>query len=208
MPEPDKKQITPIQSNIYPYATKQLNNNSLTNNLSTTFNNELGLNKSSENRLLRFNSFLKLYNQLYFSYKKHKHPSIKKEQLIKAQEAIAVSGILDYEEKDQKKMIDDYLFTVNGDHNINHFISGDIISIRISRFLDGDLFREHKLYTQIDHLRRTGKFNEEYLHFLDVFDKLEKNVNRCLHYEIFIYQNKYLKTIFNIILNNLFLIYF
>jgi DNA-binding Lrp family transcriptional regulator len=113
--------------------------------------------------------FIEIYCELYEKHEGKEHPNIKEEQAIKALEVISASTISEYDDEAQRLMIQDYLLTVKGDHNINHFISGDIIDLRIERYKNNLCFKDVSLYFQVKCYRDTGRFDEIYLDFLELY---------------------------------------
>jgi hypothetical protein len=115
--------------------------------------------------------FLGIYLEKYYMYKGKEHPSVIEEQATNALKAINESGILTFGEEGARVMISDYFLTVNCDHNINHFASGSIIQMRIERYKNDLCFKDVSLYFQVECYRDTGRFDEEYLDFLELYSE-------------------------------------
>lgn len=113
--------------------------------------------------------FLGIYLEKYHFYKGEEHPSVTEEQATNALKVINESGILTFGEEGARVMINDYFLTVKCDHNINHFVSGDIIRMRIERYRNDLCFKDASLRFQVECYRDTGRFDEEYLDFLELY---------------------------------------
>jgi hypothetical protein len=142
---------------------KELTNQELTNQ---------GRNNEEVSGIIRFPDYIHFSNLFYALYKEYtgeEHPTLKKEQSIKVAQAITNSPLLDCTEEQQRMIITDYLLTVRGDHNINHFASGKIIQKRIERYNAGLCFSDSTLDNEVEIYRGTGRFDEEYLDFLELY---------------------------------------
>ncbi|NMB96250.1 MAG: hypothetical protein GYA02_06525 [Clostridiaceae bacterium] len=113
--------------------------------------------------------FLGIYLEKYHFWKGEEHPSVTEEQATSALKAINESGVLTFGEEGARVMINDYFLTVKCDHNINHFVSGNIIRMRIERYRNDLCFKDASLRFQVECYRDTGRFDDEYLDFLNLY---------------------------------------
>jgi hypothetical protein len=113
--------------------------------------------------------FLGIYLEKYHFWKGEEHPSVTEEQATNALKVINESGILTFGEEGARVMINDYFLTVKCDHNINHFVSGNIIRMRIERYRNDLCFKDASLRFQVECYRDTGRFDDEYLDFLNLY---------------------------------------
>jgi len=141
-------------------------------------------------------NFSNLFYALYKEYTGEEHPALKKEQSIKVAQAIANSPLLDCTKEQQRMIITDYLLTVRGDHNINHFASGKIIQKRVERYNAGLCFSDSTLDTEVEVYRGTGRFVEEYLDFLELYAEYYRNYQGEYHPSVRLdYLDKYYSNI-------------
>ena len=153
---------TPRDSKVLPKDSSSISNPSTISNPSFYNEESSGYNPDCVH-------FLETFYELYEKSEGKKHPPIKKEQTEKVLKVIQDSSLTDYDDEAQILMIQDYLLTVKGDHNINHFISGDIINMRIERYKNDLCSKNVSLYFQVECYRGTGRFDEKYLDFLELY---------------------------------------
>ena len=169
---------TNLPESGFPPADNPSTGNGHNKELTNQEQNNKGQNNEESSGIIRFPDYIHFSNLFYALYKEYtgeEHPTLKKEQSIKVAQAIANSPLLDCTEEQQRVIIADYLLTVRGDHNINHFASGKIIQKRIERYNAGLCFSDSTLDTEVKVYRGTGRFDEEYLDFLELYAEYYRN---------------------------------
>ena len=163
---------TNLPESGFPPADNPSTGNGHNKELTNQEQNNKGQNNEESSGIIRFPDYIHFSNLFYALYKEYtgeEHPTLNKEQSIKVAQAIANSPLLDCTEEQQRVIIADYLLTVRGDHNINHFASGKIIQKRIERYNAGLCFSDSTLDTEVEIYRGTGRFDEKYLDFLELY---------------------------------------
>ena len=163
---------TNLPESGFPPADNPSTGNGHNKELTNQEQNNKGQNNEESSGIIRFPDYIHFSNLFYALYKEYtgeEHPTLNKEQSIKVAQAIANSPLLDCTEEQQRVIIADYLLTVRGDHNINHFASGKIIQKRIERYNAGLCFSDSTLSTEVAIYRGTGRFDERDLDFLALY---------------------------------------